>query len=238
MIKEAMAYLLDLAKPAISKSEDGREFWTLTEHGISDPLPSSLGLSTLTGIIDWLESCDYRDCLIHVYSTTTIQVISSYMEKWEQRKCFVESRCVESEFNFGQFMSIESFIINVQSKFAETFDKPKLIKYIANIRGQHITESEDDGITQEVTVRDGIGRLEGATLDPIVKLAPYRTFREIKQPESDFLLRLKAGAEGKLPTVALFESDGARWKNDAILAIAAWLKSQDVIKDKNIDVLA
>lgn len=51
---------------------------------------------------------------------------------------------------------------------------------------------------------------------------PFRTFIEIEQPESEFLLRAKKGYEGI--EFALFEADGGAWKKEAIDNIAAYLK--------------
>lgn len=59
-----------------------------------------------------------------------------------------------------------------------------------------------------------------------VYLAPYRTFREVTQPLSPFVLRMKQGREGGLPTVALFEADGGKWKLDAIAFIRDFLREK------------
>jgi hypothetical protein len=54
-------------------------------------------------------------------------------------------------------------------------------------------------------------------------LSPYRTFRELNQPESAFIFRMRGGGEGKAPQCALFEADGGKWKLDAVQAIKLWL---------------
>lgn len=53
------------------------------------------------------------------------------------------------------------------------------------------------------------------------KLQPYRTFLEVEQPASDFLLRLDK--EGR---PALYEADGGAWKLEAKRNIAAYLCEQ------------
>jgi hypothetical protein len=62
-----------------------------------------------------------------------------------------------------------------------------------------------------------------------VTLAPYRTFREVEQPRSEFLFRLRNKAPDNLPECALFEADGGRWKLDAMLTIKEWLKDRKPI---------
>lgn len=56
-----------------------------------------------------------------------------------------------------------------------------------------------------------------------VYLKPFRTFTEITQPESAFVLRMR---ESGGIQVALFEADGGAWKNEAILAIKDYLEIQ------------
>jgi hypothetical protein len=50
---------------------------------------------------------------------------------------------------------------------------------------------------------------------------PNTSFRELDQPASDFIFRVKNGGG-----FALFEADGGAWKIAAINAIAAWLKNR------------
>ena len=46
-----------------------------------------------------------------------------------------------------------------------------------------------------------------------------RTFSEIEQPESNFVLRVDRDAN-----IALFEADGGAWKNAAVARIRDYLK--------------
>lgn len=64
-------------------------------------------------------------------------------------------------------------------------------------------------------------------LPPIIKLAPYRTFIEVEQPEGEFLLRLQKG-----PSAALFEADGGAWK------IQARKNIKEYFLDKLADLVA
>ena len=79
----------------------------------------------------------------------------------------------------------------------------------------------DDGISQTVNVRQGVGLKKTERLKSRISLTPYRTFTEIEQPESEFILRLDN--DGK---VGLFEADGGRWKLDAKEQIKAYFESR------------
>jgi hypothetical protein len=55
-----------------------------------------------------------------------------------------------------------------------------------------------------------------------VTLAPWRTFPEVTQPESLFVLRVKSGRGEEPATCGLFSADADSWQKDAIEKIAAW----------------
>jgi hypothetical protein len=79
----------------------------------------------------------------------------------------------------------------------------------------------DSGITQEVTVQRGAAFKESVEVKARVALKPFRTFRELDQPASDFIFRVKDGAQ-----LALFEADGGAWKISAIGLISEWLRNR------------
>jgi hypothetical protein len=87
--------------------------------------------------------------------------------------------------------------------------------------------SEDDSISQKATLRQGVAlKGEPEKVKARVTLAPYRTFREVEQPASDFIFRLKNAAENQPPTLALFEADGGKWKLQAMQNIGAFLREK------------
>ena len=49
---------------------------------------------------------------------------------------------------------------------------------------------------------------------------------EVDQPVSPFVLRLRGGGNGSLPSCALFEADGGKWRLAAIENVKAWLASR------------
>ena len=52
-------------------------------------------------------------------------------------------------------------------------------------------------------------------------LRPYRTFLEVEQPESEFLLRLDEDGN-----VGLFEADGGMWELEAKRRVAAYFEAK------------
>lgn len=229
MIKAAIEKILSLH--AVQRVEvGGREY---TDRGLVPvklPVPDELILHTLTGIKDYLienpDGLELDTVLAHILSPTEVLVFSRLSGQFEQRKHFVAAKHTQPEFAFGKYMDIETFIIELQSKFVQDDTTAKILQLIGNITDDLITTYADDGVTQGVTAKNGIGRVEACVVPNPVTLSPYRTFNEIVQPEGRFVFRLKSGtgtSTGR-PAVALFEADGGAWQLTAIKFIREWLR--------------
>ena len=98
-----------------------------------------------------------------------------------------------------------------------------LIDVLGNLANEHVTENKDDGLSQTIQVRTGITTRAKVKIENPLSLKPYRTFREVEQPESLFIFRLK-NQNGL--HCALYESDGGAWKLEAIKNIKAHLAGE------------
>ena len=67
-----------------------------------------------------------------------------------------------------------------------------------------------------------------------MELKPFRTFLEVAQPESEFILRVNDKGN-----IGLFEADGGVWKLEAKRNIAAYFEKElaDFISDKKVIVM-
>jgi len=203
---------------------------------IHDPRPDTLAVCNLSGFCGFIN----RDIdkmiagnphLIVVSSPESVEIVSAVEGILAKRTRLASARLAEglAKFPFGRFMAQEEFAIMFQSLFAQKSgdDFEYVLSYASKLVGGTAINGDDDGITQEVTVRRGLsGTLkQKEKLKPIVRLSPYRTFREIEQPESEFLLRVRLSGDD-VPTVALFEADGGAWINRAMANIVAYIESQ------------
>lgn len=199
-----------------------------------EQIPNPLTVSTLSGLIEYvnqdpdltLDRDDYEDAFIHVSDPTGVYVNAPFTGRHAIRPCLLIADCREfvSQFNYGQYYPIESFIIALISQFDHTEDRHNLLQIIGNIKDERVSQFGDDGVTQAVNIRKGLSLGDSVAVPKIVNLKPYRTFAEIEQPASRFNIRLRQGKEGEAPTAALFEADGGRWKLEAIQLIATYLK--------------
>lgn len=204
---------------------DGQSYTSRPVH--LPPLPSqqqTITVSTLDALIQYIDNIEGPE-FIHVASPTEVYCYDS-LDEYRRRAITVEATTcgfLSESFPFGRFVSVEEAIIKIASNFIDSNDKIELLRTLGNLRTESVKTLSDDGLSQQVVVSAGVSRVGSEVLEPIVELAPYRTFPEIGQPLSKFLIRLQSGGKDGLPTVSLFEADGKRWKLEAIQGIKKYL---------------
>jgi hypothetical protein len=72
-------------------------------------------------------------------------------------------------------------------------------------------------------VKSGIASVAEMPLPNPIALQPFRTFIEIEQPESIFVVRAHKG-----PEFSLFLADGGLWKLKAIQSIKEYFRNNNV----------
>jgi hypothetical protein len=115
----------------------------------------------------------------------------------------------------------------MQTFFVQDENVANILKVVGNISAEQVATSVDDGVSQTVVAKTGIARVNEAKIPNPVKLRPFRTFSEIEQPQSNFILRIKKH-EG-LPLVALFDVHDNKWRIEAIKSIEQYLKKNITI---------
>ncbi|WP_085833865.1 hypothetical protein [Clostridium merdae] len=237
MTRDFLNGILDNAAPH-EIDYAGRKF--VDRH--MDALPqtvtaSALNTSTLTSIVDYITSqadAEALQCagkfIVHVVGHDCVKLYKE-LNADKKRDSLISASIDGCKFQFGQFMSVEQFIINLQALFVQDDNTAKLLKFISSVKDDTSVQQKDDGVTQKIVANSGVSLAVSATVPNPVDLRPYRTFAEIEQPESAFVFRVRKDERYGV-TAALFEADGAAWKNEAILEIKDFLKSslpEDVI---------
>ena len=237
MIKEAMAYLLELKKDEIVQT-GGRNYSTDRLIPVVEPVRDAFGMHTLEGLLNWTESSDAQECFIQVVNWKRVIAVSKLFGDFKQRDMFVEVNLLDRDrFPFGRYLELEEFIIKLQCTFVDTPQKKAIIDMLAKVDTSEVIQSEDDGIAQKVVTKNEINRRQKTDIAPIAKLRPYRTFCEVEQPESPFLLRLQH-VKGDLPSATMFEADGGAWKIEAVDNIATLLKNETAANSKVLKVFS
>lgn len=189
-----------------------------------------LVVNTLTGIADYVKAnvdeISLASCLLHVASPWQVWLrdsLSSEADRW-RRHDYLLAQAQDSPFQFGTWMDPETFIIGLHTAFEQTEERDSLLTIVSTLRETSEAELRDDGVSQEVKTARGMAFVERTKLPNPVTLKPWRTFREVDQPESEFVLRARPSTGHEPPTLALFAADGGIWKLEAIEGIAAWLR--------------
>lgn len=226
-----------IARPTILNL-DGVDYADRSFSAVLRPVPQEIVVHTLQAVVDYCrhEMEDGERYLIHIKGPDLVCIRSRLSLDLRQREIFLSAGLVMREFAFGVEHDVEQFVIQLQSLFVQDATTERILGLVGNITAEARTTVEDDGVTQRVTAKAGIARVEEREVPNPVTLRPYRTFTEIEQPASSFVLRIKG--DGR--KCALYEADGGAWKNEAISSISGWLGGRlgDLVESGVITILA
>lgn len=193
---------------------------------------------TLSGLVRWLREDlekhfeQFPRLYVRVEDPSTVTICTPGHGRYTTRFNLAYCRAATPEIRFDRYMSQEDFLIHLQTRFASNLDTGEDVKndydtvaaLAGNVRMENEAQTADDGVSQRVTIKDGVSAVAEAVVKNPFTLLPKRTFEEIAQPASPFVLRIRKGNGG--PEIALYESDGGAWKNEAVKRLGAWLEEQ------------
>lgn len=206
---------------------DGHQYYDSNKHHLSrirDLSPARVEVSTLSGfaqmILEEREKYPIKlfvvvDSPTEVYATTTL--LGDL-----ERDIPYSTKTEPTRFQYGNYYGVEDFLIALRSRFVPNDDVNYLAQTVMSITNTKSIKTEDDGITQKAEARKGIALTGNAEIRPIVRVAPFRTFTEVEQPESEFLFRVKDIGDGV--GAALYEADGGAWKKAAMENVKEYLE--------------
>lgn len=122
------------------------------------------------------------------------------------RRVYYEAKAADVPGFKDGFRKQEKAIIELRSKFAPS-------------EGSNVASS-GNGVSRTVEARQGVSPKATVPVMPRVPLRLFRTFQEVDQPESEFLLQLDD--EGN---VGLFEAEGGMCKLRARETVKAFLEN-------------
>lgn len=232
MLKEFVEKIISLSEPTLHREEDGRVYVDKQLREVMCPAYTPVTVHTLAGLRDLvkLRSDDSPPVFIQIEDHTSVWVVAKQLDEWRRRAAFVHATVPSDapRFQFGCWMEPENFVIGLQTLFEDAeygVDHKKIVKLVSGLAAEAVTISNDDGISQQVVTRQGMAVKNEEKVSPRVSLSPFRTFREVSQPSSDFVLRLRS-RNGQMPSCALFEADGGSWRTDAVKYIREYFEKE------------
>jgi hypothetical protein len=232
--KDALEYLVELGRKHVAEPLEreygGRKYINKELKPIETPMVTALKISTLGSLIELcskaFEAFDAGTHVVHVVDEECVQVVALVSDPWAHRETLIDCNLPQTVgFQFGQYLSHEGFIVGVLSNFKHTEDRDYILRIASSLTAEKVVTSDDDGISQGVGLKAGVTLKTQETLRNRVKLAPYRTFREVHQPISEFVFRVKQPGDNQIPTLALHEADGGAWKLEAVENVARFLSA-------------
>lgn len=220
---------------------DGLEYIKTKDGFRLNKYPEARGVSlySLTGLVEMVKTTVKEEVgniklplLINV-DRNDVKVLTT-LDRYNNRSVLFDCSPTVPRIDFGSEMSVEQFIVLLSTAFVDTENTRKLIGAVSQLSVVEEIKLEDDGVTQTVTAKQGSSLSKKYQLQPIVNLKPIRTYSEIEQVESKYLLRVS-----KVGGIRLLEADGGQWIMQAQQRIVEYLKLnlEELIKDNKVVIV-
>ena len=115
-------------------------------------------------------------------------------------------------------LPFEEALIALRTRFQPATDTEYALRLLSNITTGGKVTYNDNGVATSVVTKKGIDLQSNEAIKPIIKLRPYRTFQEVAQPESQFLIRINER------NITFIEADGGMWKLEARNTVKKYLE--------------
>lgn len=250
MLKEAIEFIQKTAQGEQIELYDGHEkpeqFVTKPVYlPPAEPTAKAIPVASLQSIIDYLEAnrdeLDPGTLAIVVESPTSVVLVGCLTGRHRLREYFMTATAELPQILFDRYVEREDMQIMLMSRFVpstgpEGNDCADAVKLVSTVMSGTTRNIGDDGVQQEVTVSRGAATKARDLVKKVYYLAPYRTFTEVEQPFSPFVLRIRGDEESI--HCGLFEADGGAWKLIARHRIAGWLRGALSARDIDVTVFA
>lgn len=200
--------------------------------------PAAFETFSLQGLVDFIKTDvdglfgdSERRHIVRVTNVNKVEVFSPVTGFFKKRYLVAVCNALVPQIPFDKYMDAESFQIMVQTRFEESDNRALVLKLSGSLRSEQTMQTADDGVSQKVTINKGVATAADVTVKNPVSLTPLRTFYEVKQPSSPFVLRFNEDSEA-----ALFEGDGGAWKLKAVKNIKEWLEAE--LAGYNVEIIA
>ena len=226
MLKDFIQHIQDTTLPRIH--EMGDKTFVVTSSGeISEirgtlDAPETLTLSSLDAMVQMVKTeAIKRENGSPLYITVPTH---------KEARCFAQINHGQRETRLTYYVAkatdvpgwddsvklgFEEAQIALRTRFQHTNDADYAMKLLSDISTGAKVIYNDNGIATTITTQKGVALQTNTQIKPLLSLRPYRTFQEVDQPESLFLLRVNERG------ISFTEADGGMWK----------LKARETVKN-------
>lgn len=230
MLKEFIEHIQKTTQPLIT-NVNGSTFCVTSDGNTEELLPTIFHPHTLD-----LNSLDALVTLVKTEATEHDTPLYIAVPDCMTARCFgqagdAEDRCWRQAYYEAHATDVpgweakvtlgfEEAQIALRTRFQETPDTLYAMKLVSDISLGAKVIYNDNGIATTITTQKGVALQTNEQIRPLVKLRPYRTFQEVEQPESIFLIRVSDRG------ISFIEADGGMWKLTARETIKKYLESR------------
>ena len=228
MLKAAIEKIQEISKPMLFDF-GGKSFLCDKMGGYTQikedlEMVESIGLSSLDAMIAFVktEALYSEDrVFITIPDVMTVKCFTTPREdlRWNRKYLYTAKATDVPGWSEKTTLSFEEALIALRTRFQPATDTDYALRLLSNITTGGKVTYNDNGVATSIITKRGIDLQNNEAIKPIIKLRPYRTFQEIEQPESQFLIRINERG------ITFMEADGGMWKLEARKTIKKYLEA-------------
>lgn len=230
MLKEFIEHIQKTTQPLIHEEVDGTTFVITADGEVKEVLPvcfhpDTLDLNSLDALVKLVKT-EASEMDVPLYITIpdhmTVRCFGQPNEEERYfRQVYYEAHATDVP-GWGEknTLGFEEAQIALRTRFQETPDTLYTMKLVSDISLGAKVIYNDNGVATTITTQKGVALQTNEQIRPIVKLRPYRTFQEVEQPESIFLIRVSDRG------ISFIEADGGMWKLTARETVKKFLEER------------
>lgn len=187
-----------------------------------------LRVGTLTALCDLLLLDETvaagRTMVVHVVSPGEVTVYSPMNARRERETVVMANALLGQEIT--GWKSLFDFNLAILTGCVDDAERAKLLEYTGNVKASEVFTVVDDGVSQSASVAKGIAANVVREAAPtVVTLRPFRSFVEVEQVPSPFVLRMRNNRNEDIE-VGVFECDGHSWMIQQMEKVGEFLRSR------------
>ena len=230
MLKEFIEHIQKTTQPLIT-TVNGSTFCVTSDGNTEELLPTifhpyTLDLNSLDALVTMVRTeASEMDAPLYIAvpDCKTVRCFGQSRDYDERcfRQIYYEAHATDVPgWEAKTALGFEEAQIALRTRFQETPDTVYAMKLVSDISLGAKVIYNDNGIATTITTQKGVALQTNEQIRPLVKLRPYRTFQEVEQPESIFLIRVSDRG------ISFIEADGGMWRLTARETIKKYLEGR------------
>ena len=217
MLKEFIEHIQKTAQPIIRETADA--VYAITASGEAKKVtalpcpPDTITLTSLDALVKMVQTEaaivePNRPLFVTIPDHLTVQCFSRFdvTDNNHRQTYYIAKATDVPGWESKVQLPFEEAQIALRTRFQDTPDTQYAMRLLTEIStGARITFN-DNGVATTVVTKKGIDLQANEAIRPIITLKPYRTFQEVEQPDSMFLIRISERG------ISFIEADGGMWK--------------------------